>query len=250
MRLLPAFVDDALQRLFLAELLSTARGRATVLQQLADAEGGDGGELDIFAHLLEVIDDDEVRKLVRVHQADEERHEALFLARTRAAGAEPLAMPKAAHLLRRLDAQVGFFSRPVTDRSGVVEAYLLLLVIEERAVRQFARQEAAFRAAGDEESAALLAAVSRDEERHLRYCEAISRRFSDDEEERRRRLARYRALEARCFDEVQAANLRILVEHGYVGHRPWTRLLWRALARAAEKRLPAELRGGLAGAAA
>ena len=239
MSFLPAVLDDRLQRLFLGELLATARGRATLLQQLGEAEGGDGGELDVFNHLLDVIDDVEVKKLVRVHKEDEERHEQLFFARRDAMGALAVPVPKSAHLLRRLDAHTGFFSRPITDRSGVVEAYMLLLVIEERATRQFARWETAFRAQGDDVTADVIQAIGQDEQRHLKYCEAITKRYSDDEATRQQRLAHYRAIELTCFDEVQAINLVFLVERGFVGHTWWTRALWIMLAALAKRRMPA-----------
>lgn len=240
MNQLPTFLDERLQRLFLKEMLSTPRGKATLLTQLADAEGGDGGELDIFAHILEVLDDDEVQKLVRVHKTDEERHEKLFHERAQAAGTAPFPMPKSAHLLRRLDKQVGFFSKPVTDRRAVVEAYLLLLVIEERAVKQFTRYRDAFALAGDDETVKVIDAIAADEERHLRYCHAITKRYSANEEERQERIAFYRALEEQCFDEVQAMNLRLLVDNGFVGHSWWTKILWGRLSQLAQKRLPAD----------
>jgi hypothetical protein len=235
---IPTFIDDRLQRLFLDELLSTPRGQATLLKQLAEAEGGDGGELDIFEHILEVIDDGEVKKLVRVHKEDEERHEQLFFALMRRSGGEPMSLPKSAHLLRRLDAHTGFFSRSITDRSGVVAAYMLLLVIEERATRQFGRWEAAFRRRGDHEAADTIAAIGKDEERHLKYCEAITKRYSTSEDERQARLAHYRALESKCFDEVQALNLTTLVDNGFVGHTWWTKSLFTFLAGVAKRRMP------------
>ena len=242
MSILPAFLDTRVQLLFIKELLATARGRATLLQQLAEAEGGDGGELDVFEHILAVIDDAEVLKLVRVHKEDEERHEQLFFARMDAMGAAPVSLPKSAHLLRRLDAHTGFFSRPITDRKGVVEAYMLLLVIEERATRQFARWETAFRQQGDDVTADTIRDIAKDEERHLKYCEAITRRYSDDEATRQQRLTHYRALENQCFEEVQAVNLTFLVDNGFVGHTWWTKALWSALSGVAKKRMP-ELTG-------
>jgi rubrerythrin len=223
------------------------------LKQLAEAEGGDGGELDIFEHVLAVLDDPEVRKLVRIHKEDEERHERLYFERMRAnveqgnreggAGAgEPLPLPKSGHLLRRLDDKLGFFTKPVVDRAGVVEAYMLLLVIEERAMKQFAKYEIAFARAGDADTAAVIAQVRADEERHLRYCEAITRRYSADESVRQQKLAAYRALEEQCFDEVQGLNLRMLVAAGMVGKKWWSKPLWSTLADVAKARLPQDLR--------
>jgi rubrerythrin len=239
---LPPFLDERLQRLFLSELLSTPRGKSTLLSQLADAEGGDGGELDIFGHILDQLDDEEVKKLVRVHKEDEERHERLYQERARATGVEPFKLPANAHLLRRLDNHVGFFSKPVTDRKGVADAYLLLLVIEERAVKQFDRYKQAFLAAGDADTAAVIDGIKADEGRHLRYCEAISKRYSENEDVRQQRLAELRALESKCFDEVQAINLRFLVDNGFVGHTFWTKALWSTLSKVAESRLPPEFK--------
>lgn len=240
MNALPTFLDERLQHLFLKEMLATPRGKATLLAQLADAEGGDGGELDIFAHILAVLDDAEIEKLVRVHKSDEERHEKLFMERAQAAGAERYKMPSSAHLLRRLDQHVGFFSKPVTDRKGVVDAYVLLLVIEERAVKQFNRYQEAFARAGDVETVAVIEQIAKDEERHLKYCHAITKRYSESEEARQTRIAEFRALEDKCFDEVQAMNLRLLVDNGFVGHTWWTKLLWGRLSALAEARLPAD----------
>ena len=237
---LPTFLDESLQRLFLKEMLATPRGKATLLAQLADAEGGDGGELDIFEHILAVLDDDEVEKLVHVHKTDEERHEKLFHERARASGGDVMKMPSAAHLLRRLDRHVGFFSKPVTDRAGVVDAYVLLLVIEERAVRQFGKYRDAFSRAGDLATVAVIDQIAKDEERHLKYCHAITKRYSESEDARQKRIAEFRVLEERCFDEVQAMNLRLLVDNGFVGHTWWTKALWGRLSRMAEARLPAD----------
>jgi rubrerythrin len=237
MRLLPAFLDNAMHHAFLTQLLSTPKGRATLLSQLAEAEGGDGGELDIFEHLLAVLDDEETKKLARVHKEDEERHERLFAEAARKEGAEPVRHPKESQLLRRLDAHTGFFSKPITDKDGVVEAYLLLLVIEERALRQFALMKQAFAAVGSTEIVALLDEVAADEERHLRYCEAISRRYATDERERQARLAKLRALEARCFDEVQALNARTLVRAGLLQNDGAWGALWRGLASLADLRV-------------
>src|SRR3954471_16178283 len=97
---LPPFLDERLQRLFLSELLSTPKGKATLLSQLGDAEGGDGGELDIFGHILAVLAYGEVKKLVRVHKTDEERHERSYHERAKATGAQPMKLPADAHLLR------------------------------------------------------------------------------------------------------------------------------------------------------
>jgi rubrerythrin len=208
-----------------------------VLSSLASAEGGDGGELDIFDHMLQVLDDEEVKKVVRRHKDDEMRHEQLFLARMAATGVAPLPVPKSAQLLRRIDDKLGFFSRAITDRSGVVDAYLLLLVIEERALLQFGRQRRAFAAVGDRETAAVIDEVMKDEERHLRTCEAVSRRYLPDEAARQQRLTQLRALEAQSFEEVQQMMLQLFVDAGLVPGGAWG-VVWRTLARVARRSAP------------
>jgi rubrerythrin len=238
MTMLPAFLDDALNQKFLTHLLSQPQGRASLLAQLAEAEGGDGGELDIFEHVMAVLDDDEVMKLVRVHKEDEERHERLFADKSKEQGAAPIKLPKDAQLLRRLDAHTGFFTKPVTDRAGVVEAYLLLLVIEERAIRQFGKMRRAFLAVGANDVVELLDTIAKDEERHLRYCEAISKRYASDEVQRQTRLGELRALEQQCFEEVQALNLQAYVASGLMDGSMWSPL-WRMLNKVAHKRVHA-----------
>jgi hypothetical protein len=234
---LPAFIDDTLNRAFLRQLLRAPRGRATVLRSLADEEGGNGGELDIFGHMLAAIDDDELKKLVRVHQADEERHERLFADAAARDGVAPLPIPDDARLLYLLDAHLGFFTRPITDHAGVVDAYLLLQVIEERALKQFARQRRSFHDVGDHATVAVIDAVAADEARHLKYCDAISRRFAVDDAARLRRLDELRALEERCFQEVQRRMLLLFVDAGLMDDGP-LRLLWRGLAALARRQEP------------
>jgi rubrerythrin len=233
-------VESALNKRFLRTYLATPQGRAGLLRQLADAEGGDGGELDIFSHVLAVMDDEKLRSLVKQHHADEERHEQLFLARMRAQGVEIENTPKDLHLLHVLDERVGFFSTPVTTRRQVMEAYLLLLVIEERAIRHFDRMAQGFEDAGDHESARVLREVKADEVRHVRTCEAVSRRYADSEAERQEALSRLRQLERESFALVQRRNLRLRLEEGvFRGPARW---FWRTLLAVAE------LRPGLAAA--
>lgn len=221
---LPAPLATLVEKQFLKQMVSTPRGRATMLAQVARSEGTDG-EHGIFEHILATLDDDEVRKLVRVHQADEARHEQLFLARVAAQGEAPLVTPAATDLLMRIDAHTGFHSRPITDRHGVVQAYLMLQVIEERALRQFARMEAAFRAAGDVESADVFVEVAKDEERHLKYCVAITKKLSLSESAREAGLQMMRQLEEVAFAETQRLSFHVFVEAGLVDGRVWRFLL-------------------------
>jgi hypothetical protein len=107
-----------------------------------------------------------------------------------------------------------------------MRAYAFLQVIEERAAVQFPLFAEAFRRAGDPATAEVFETVLKDELRHLLYCQAISRRYAPDAVTLQALLAHYRAVEARAFAENTRANLRYMVEHGYVdagwlGEKAW-----------------------------
>ena len=59
MPLLPAPIAALVEKQFLQQLVSTPRGRATLLSQVARSEGTDG-ETGVFEHILRSIDDEEV----------------------------------------------------------------------------------------------------------------------------------------------------------------------------------------------
>jgi rubrerythrin len=190
---------------FTRNLVSTPRGRAYVLNQVAHAEGSDEGR--VFSKLREKVDDEKLARMIEKHEADEVRHAALFNERLRANGFEPEPVPEHLKLLERLDRKLGVFSRPIEDERDVMEAYLLLQVIEERALHQFAIMIAAFRPV-DPETARVFEEVARDEDRHLRYCHAISRRYAPSEAVRIATLARFRVAEAEAFRDNGNANMR------------------------------------------
>lgn len=198
---------------FMKRLLGTAEGRAHLLNQVADAESN--GENQVFEHVLAHIDDPKLRKMVEKHQADEIRHEQMFRACVERTGIQPGAVPSHLKLIDRLDAAIGhFFQHPITDATGVMEAYLLLQVVEERAVTQFALFEQVFRDI-DPVIADTFAEVARDEERHLKYCHAIARRYAPNAETHDETLARFRSLEARCFAENGQANMEYTFARGW-----------------------------------
>ena len=224
MPLLPRPIASLVEKQFLKQLASTPRGRATLLAQVARSEGSDG-ETGVFDHILASVDDEEVLKLVRLHQSDEARHEQLFLARCHAQGEAPLLTPKSTDLLVCLDKHTNFRSCPVNGRYGVYQAYLLLQVLEERALRQFQGMSAAFANAGDHETVAVFTEVAADEARHLKYCHAITKRYAPTELARREGLAMLRRLEVEVFAETQRANFHVIVSAGLVDGAIWRFLL-------------------------
>jgi rubrerythrin len=217
---------DRLSLRFNRKVVATPRGRAHVLNQLAEAESG--GEARIFDEALARVDSPEVARLIRNHRDDELRHAELFRAALARTGVPMPPVPEHLKIVDRLDRYLGgVIGRTIEDGRGVMEAYLLLQVVEERATHQFTLLERAFREV-DPETADVIAEVAKDEERHLRYCQAIANRFAPDEETRRTTLERYRRVEALAFRDNSHANLRHLYENGIVGPA-WTGLFWRGL---------------------
>jgi hypothetical protein len=145
-----------IQTRFLEDLLATPRGRAHVLNTAGDAENAD--EAHIFELLLERVDDPELVQLIRRHQEDEVRHASMFFDCVRRQGVEPYPVPPEQQIITRLAELTGEID--VKDRLGVMRAYVLLQVIEERAVTQFALMEPVLRRF-DRESADVMRAIAR-----------------------------------------------------------------------------------------
>lgn len=236
--MLLTLIRNNLSLQFMRQLVETAAGRAHILNQVADAE--DSGESQIFERILAEVKDSVLCQVIARHQADEVRHAALLRARREATGVDVGPVPSSIRLIARLDAAAGSCStRAIRTDGDVMEAYVLLQVIEERAITQFALLARAFRSV-DPESADLFIRIGRDEERHIRYCRAITRRYSPSEDERVAALVRYRELEARCFRDNSSAHLNHCLEQGYLDAHPLSKRIWRALARvaASSSRLP------------
>ncbi|MGZ3426318.1 MAG: ferritin-like domain-containing protein [Polyangia bacterium] len=212
---------------FIDRVITSDEGRAHLLNQCADAEGN--GENGFFEHILAHVDDPALQKMISKHRDDELRHEQLFLAARDKTGIDPGPVPNELKLIDRLDRAVGgFFAQPVRDRRDVMQAYLMLQVIEERALTQFALFERAFRGI-DDETADVIAGIARDEERHLKYCHAIARRYAPDAVTQQSTLAELRQLEARCFAENGRANMQHLFDRGWVAVNPVEKLFWQAV---------------------
>jgi rubrerythrin len=212
---------------FTRRLLSSPEGRAHVLNQIADAESN--GENQVFEHVLKHVDDPALRKMIEKHQADEIRHEQLFRACLARTGVDPGPVPPHLKLIDRLDRAIGgFFAVPIEDDRGVMEAYLMLQVVEERAVSQFKIFERAFREI-DPETADTFLAVAKDEERHLKYCHAISKRYAPDEATLKEVLDKFRRLEAQAFADNSRANMQHTFARGYFPGGPVVKGFWNAL---------------------
>lgn len=202
---------DVVDFWFMEKLMSTPAGRHHVLSQVADAETS--GEARIFEQALAKVDDPDLQRMIRRHQADEIRHAELFYARVDATGIPRTVVPESLQILQKLDDALGNpLERDITTREGVMEAYLLLQVIEERAITQFAKFIEVLEL-HDPETAEVFKAVQKDEERHLLYCHAVSKRYAPDEETRLAALERLRLAEAKAFHENQMANVKHVLSY-------------------------------------
>lgn len=234
----PAIVSEsklrqAINDRFVGRLVATAVGRKHILNQAAHAEDSDEGQ--IFDLLLERVDDAKLHKMIEIHRDDEKRHAVMFFDALRRNGFEPTPVLPELSLLDRLDAALGGFFDTFTQKDNpVMEAYLLLQVIEERAVTQFAQMRPHF-AKYDPRTATMLDEIGKDEERHLKYCVAISRQYAPDQLTVARTLKKFRTVEAEVFAKLSQGNMRFALENELPDMSKLELELWRGFLKILER---------------
>ena len=220
--------------LFIRRLVQSDKGRAYVLNQAADAESSDEGK--IFDEILAMIDDPKIHKLVKIHQEDEERHAELFLGAAKKVGVPLQEVPENLKLLARLDVALGgFFQQFSEGKRGLMDIYLLLQVIEERATTQFRQLEPEMRKV-DPEAADILLGIAEDEVRHLKYCRAISKQYAPNPEILESTLAEFREVEGRVFGEHTRINLEHCLDSKLMDLSAAETFFWRAILRTSKRR--------------
>ena len=195
-----------------ARLLGSPRGRAFHLSWMAHAEEADEG---VFDRLLASVDIPELNRMVAIHAGDEQRHAALLRQCAARAGVVPEPVPPELHYIEQLRRLSGGGDLEAVFANGhwsIMQIFAMLQVVEERGVRQFPMVAAALRPV-DPESADVVAGIIRDEERHVGYARAISRRYAPDPASLEQVLALCRDVEARAFVENERAYLRFAEEH-------------------------------------
>lgn len=216
---------------FLTRLVGSPRGRAFMLSFMADAEEAD--EAGVFDALLERVDDPQLNKLVKKHTEDEARHAELLRGRVRAIGIGAPVVPRELSIVQRIDGMLGGMGEMfVAKERSIMDAYVLLEVVEERAVREFPKIAAALEPV-DPESAATVRSICEDEKRHVLYARAINRRYAPDADTLVRTLAKVRAVEQRAFDDNGAAFLKHALAENLLELPFAERLLWKTMALAA-----------------
>lgn len=216
---------------FMTRLVANPRGRAFILSLMAEAEEAD--EAGVFDALLERVDDPTLHKMVRRHVDDEARHAKLLRERVRAVGVAPPPVPRALSVVDRINRALGNLGEGfVENQRSVMEAYVLLEVVEERAVEQFPRIAAALDAV-DPVSAEVVREIWKDEKRHVLYARAIGEKYAPDAETLAKTRSKFRVVEQRAFDENGGDVLRYALEQNLLELPFVERLMWRAMAAAA-----------------
>jgi rubrerythrin len=219
-------IHDKLTARFLDKMLSNPAGRVHLLSQMATAEESD--EAQLFERIRAHVSDPGLKKLIHRHEQDEVRHAQLFWECVERQGVPVPPVPEELQMIDRLDAALGgIFEGEIDGSEGVLNVYLLLQVIEERALTQF-EQAIPSLERWDPTSAQIMTHIARDEERHLKYCVAITRQLAPDEETRLQRLQEFRAVEARVFGELVQLNLALALRNGALNVSAWERAGWQA----------------------
>ena len=224
-----------------AQIYKQPQAKAFILSAYADAEGS--GEGQVFERALRRASDPDLARMIRKHQEDEQRHEQMFEARREALNLPRMPVPDHLKMVDVLSAAGGgILDQPMDNDGAVAEAYALLYLVEERAYTEFGVARAGLIAAGDLESAAMLAEIAADEDRHLRYCLAIGRKYAGSSERFRERIEALRPIESRVYAESSRATLKHLLDGGHL-KLPFGMWIWLgptlALARSAGMAGPA-----------
>ncbi len=209
--------------LFLQQLVKTPKGRVHLLSQVADAEAT--GEVAVFERLAELSGEPELQKLIRRHAADEVLHGERFNARIAELGLPRSTLPRELNLAITLDDRVRVLSGPLNSREDVMRAYVFLQVLEERVVWQFKLFIEALTPV-DPITAELFTDIVRDEERHLVYCHAITRRYAPCPAVLEATLTKFRAAESAAFAANGNASLRYILNEGLLDEPAVVRAAW------------------------
>jgi rubrerythrin len=238
-------VERRLRKSFMRRLVSTPRGREHVLSLMVAAEEGD--ESGVFDALATRADDEELQKLVRVHQEDERVHAQLYRDCLARIGLRFVTVPDELMIIRRIGREAGGVfaegvesgsSEPLRTRADVMNTYALLLAIEQRGVQQFPVIGAEFRRLGDHETADVFDRVAKDEARHVRYCKAIGRRYAEDDAQWAHAVETFARIEDRAFKAVGLTTIAHALETGLLSDSRVVKGLGRAM-RALDRQLHA-----------
>jgi rubrerythrin len=186
---------------FWSRLAATPQGRRHIYSFALAAEEGD--EHGVFDLLAENVAAAEHKKLIRVHQADEERHAGLFRECLERMGQTAEEIPHEMRIIRRM----GSAFTAENDSGRVVELYAMLRAIEVRGVEQFPIIAEALRP-HDAFGADTFLQVAQDEKRHVGFCDIVGGKEAASPGAWREKVAHYAAMERRAFLTHGLVSLR------------------------------------------
>jgi rubrerythrin len=228
---------DWIRRRYLDRLCRGHAGRAFLLQSLLDAEEAD--EIGVFDKLLARVTDPELHRLVRRHRDDETSHAQRLRECMDRVGPGRVAFPAGLRVVPFIEAALGGVAQDFVGREGgVMEAYLFLQVLEERAVAQYPLFAEALRPF-DPSSARVVAQIAEEEKRHVKYARAISTRYAPDTATLEATLRRFRIAETQAFAAHGGALMRFTLDQDLVEVGEAERMAWRALCRFSSPKAPA-----------
>jgi hypothetical protein len=222
---------------FQKSALSSKRGLVHLFSQMADAEGGNSGELCLFDKIEDYVQDPAIKNIIRVHKADEERHEQMFLDYIKLLGETPQPLTDEMRLLKMLDRELDILEKPVTSDQDVINIMTLLLVIEERAIMEFENMQKVFK--NDHAIMSMLEEAIKDEEKHLKFCNKVIEHFKADQNKVDEQYQEYKKLEDLAYRKLSLNLMNFYLDNEFVENE-FSRKFWRFMGGIARQEIEKE----------
>ncbi len=230
-------IEDFFNIQFQKQALTKKRGLVHLFSQMADAEGGNSGELCLFDKIEDYVKDPAIKNIIRVHKADEEKHEQMFLDYIKILGEKPEPLTDEMRLLKMLDRELNILEKPVTSDQDVINIMTLLLVIEERAIFEFENMRRVFK--NDHAIMSMLDEAIKDEEKHLKFCKKVIDHFKADKEKVEEQYQEYKKLEDLAYRKLSLNLMTFYLDNKFVENE-LSQKFWRFMGNIAKQEIKRE----------
>jgi hypothetical protein len=225
--------EQSIVRRLLSNLTRSPAGCAFTLAQAAEAEAA--GEALVFER-LENHAPDKLKPLIRRHYADERAHAELLREAVQGCGEPSPVLSPELNIVHVLDRQLGgpLLSGSICSDEAAIRVYVIVELLERRAVREMGLLAEALAAQGRPE-AKMLMRIRADEGRHIRYCRAALRLYGSplaEPGEPPSALEREVCAEVReALAQYDVSTVTYLLDSGLLtfGTGPIERSAWRGL---------------------
>lgn len=225
-------IEEFFNTQFRRQALTKTEGLVHLFSQMADAEGGNSGELCLFDKIEDYVKDPAIKNIIRLHKNDEERHEQMFLDYIKILGEEPTPLTDDMRLLKMLDRELIILEKPVTSDQDVINIMTLLLVIEERAILEFEGMQKTFK--HDHAINAMLDIAIKDEEKHLKFCRKVIDHFKADPEEVEKQYQEYKRLEDLAYRKLSLNLMSFYLDNKFI-EGDFSEKFWRFMGNIAQQ---------------